>query len=50
MMSHSFHLASSVHPLVLETELAALRDGPARNTWYHRLHNRCLEYVLDYRN
>ncbi|HKH44854.1 MAG TPA: hypothetical protein VKM72_09345 [Thermoanaerobaculia bacterium] len=50
MMSHSFHLASSVHPLVLETELAALRDGPARNTWYYRLHTRCLEYVLDYRN
>jgi len=49
-MSHSFHLASSFHPLVLETELVALRDGPARNTWYYRLRNRCLEYVLDYRS
>jgi hypothetical protein len=50
MMSHSFHLTSPVHPLVLETELAALRDGPARNTWYQRFHTRCLEYVLHYRN
>jgi hypothetical protein len=35
---------------VCETELADLRDAPARNAGYYRLHTRCLEYVLDYRN
>ncbi|HEX4965930.1 MAG TPA: hypothetical protein VF173_34290 [Thermoanaerobaculia bacterium] len=36
-------------PLLSDSDLAELRGGTHRNLSFHRLHSRCLAYVLDYR-
>jgi hypothetical protein len=36
-------------PLLSDSDLAELRGGTHRNLCFHRLHARCLAYVLDYR-
>jgi len=36
-------------PLLSDSDLAEFRGGTPRNLCFHRLHARCLAYVLDYR-